>query len=67
MSSIKKKKMSSQWVKLAWDKLSPDLIKKSLLVCVVSNSLDGSELNLINVFKPGNVMESYNDDIRAMN
>ena len=59
--------MSSQWVKLAWDKLSPDLIKKSLLVCGVSNSLDGSESNLINVFKPGNVMESYNDDIRAMN
>jgi hypothetical protein len=49
------------WVKCAWDKIPPELIRKSFLVCGISNSLDGTEDNLINVLKPGSVVGEHRD------
>ena len=31
------------WVKAAWDKVPTELIKKSFIVCGVSNAIDNSE------------------------
>jgi hypothetical protein len=40
-----------EWVQTAWESLSKDMIAKSFLACGVTNALDGSEDDLIHVFK----------------
>ena len=40
------------WVVDAWEGLSRELIEKSFKSCGITNALDGSEDDLIHVFKP---------------
>ena len=35
-----------KWIKQAWDAISPDIIRKSVKKCGISNAIDGSEDNL---------------------
>ena len=51
------------WVKAAWDKVPTELIKKSFLVCGVSNAIDNSEDKDINVLKPDGILYASRDDI----
>lgn len=41
------KELLAKWVVVAWEKLSADLITKSFLSCGLTNSLDGSQDDLI--------------------
>ena len=50
-------------VKAAWDKVPTELIKKSFLVCGVSNAIDNSEDKDINVLKPDGILYASRDDI----
>ena len=47
-----------EWVKIAWSKVTTEVIKKSFKACGISVLLDGSEDNLIHCIKPGNIAES---------
>ena len=41
------KELLARWVVASWQKLSPELIKKSFLSCGLTNAVDGSEDDLI--------------------
>ena len=47
-----------QWIIDAWNSLSKELIIKSFISCGVTNSADGSEDEMISVFKPGRGCEA---------
>jgi hypothetical protein len=36
-----------RWIKEAWDKITPEIIKKSFLKCGISNALDGADDHLL--------------------
>ena len=36
-----------RWIKNAWDKVTPDIIRKSFKKCGISNAIDGSEDGLL--------------------
>ena len=35
-----------QWIKAAWDSVTPDVVKKSFVKCGISSALDGSQDHL---------------------
>ena len=51
------------WVKKAWDSIPTELIKKSFVVCGVSNALDNSQDELINVLKPDGLLKDTRGEI----
>ena len=51
------------WVKQPWDKIPTELIKKSFVVCGVSNALDNSEDERINVLKPDGVLSATRQEV----
>ena len=53
------------WIKTAWARVSVDIIKKSFVVCGVSNAMDNSEDEQINVLKPGGVLYGERDHVLA--
>jgi hypothetical protein len=40
------------WVVIAWDQLSTDIIARSFKICGITNAADGSEDDLIHCFNP---------------
>ena len=50
-------------VKAAWDQIPTELIKKSFIVCGISNALDNSEDERINVPKPDRILQSSREDV----
>ena len=53
----------ASWVKAAWDQIPTELIKKSFIVCGISNALDNSEDERINVLKPDGILQSSREDV----
>jgi len=37
----------AQWLKIAWDTIPTEMIKKSFQMCCISNALDGAEDDII--------------------
>ena len=42
------KPLMLQWIKSAWDLVTPEIVKKSFKKCGISNAMDGTEDNLFN-------------------
>jgi hypothetical protein len=36
-----------KWIKQAWDKVSPDIVRRSFKKCGLSNAMDGSEDHML--------------------
>ena len=53
------------WIKTACARISVEIIKKSFVVCGVSNAMDNSEDDQINVLKPGGVLYGERDHVLA--
>src|SRR3954452_12697111 len=53
----------ANWVKESWDSIDSDMIKRSFKCCGISNSLDGTEDNLIFNF---NKVEKVNNQGRGV-
>ena len=53
----------ASWVKAAWDQIPTEPIKKSFNVCGISNALDNSEDERINVLKPDGILQSSRKDV----
>ena len=52
------KKLCLEWVKIAWSKVTTDVVIKSFKACGISNNTDGSEDDMIHCLKPGEVAHS---------
>ena len=53
----------ASWVKAARDQIPTELIKKSFIVCGISNALDNSKDERINVLKPDGILQSSREDV----
>ena len=53
----------ASWVKAAWNQIPTELIKKSFIVCGISNALDNSEDERTNVLKPDGILQSSREDV----
>src|SRR3954470_6471967 len=51
------------WIKESWDSINPNMIRRSFKCCGISNSLDGTEDNLIFDF---NKVEKVNNQRRGI-
>ena len=52
------KALCLEWVKIAWSKVTNDVVIKSFKACGISNNTDGSEDDMIHCLKPGEVAHS---------
>ena len=52
------KALCLEWVKIAWSKVTTDVVIKSFTACGISNNTDGSEDDMIHCLKPGEVAHS---------
>ena len=57
------KALCLEWVKIAWSKVTTDVVIKSFKACGISNNTDGSEDDMIHCLKPGEVAHSAAETI----
>ena len=55
---LPEKKLCLEWVKIAWSKVTTDVIIKSFKACGISSNNNGSEGNMIHCLKPREVAHS---------
>ena len=48
-----------QWVKKAWDLVTPDIIRKSFKKCGISNAMDGIEDDLLSAEQNDDTFEGF--------
>ena len=53
----------ASWVKAAWDQIPSELIKKTFIVCGISNALDNSKDERNNVLKLDGILQSSREDV----
>lgn len=53
----------AKWVQKAWEMVPSEIIKKSFIVCGVSNALDNSEDESISVLEPQGILHDKRDRI----